>query len=133
MLALSCAPVVGSGTMGVVSYDRTRGVPVASPRLALVALAALWLAASCSAPRPPDRPGPRGPEPPSGPLVTRVFVASEAINRVLVVDPERGQVVAEYRTESRPARLLVSADGRRLYVAHHEAKVLLALDAASGR
>src|SRR5205085_10371906 len=64
---------------------------------------------------------------------TRVFVADEAGNRVLAVDPGTMQVVGQYPTESRPGALLVSADGRRLYVGHHEAKVLLALDASSGR
>src|SRR5215211_6463153 len=93
------------------------------------------LAAGCGLVSQPTPPRPDSPQrlEPSGPRVTRVFVADEAGNRVLAVDPGTMQVVGQYPVERRPGALLVSADGRRIYVGHHEAKVLLALDTSTGR
>ena len=74
-----------------------------------------------------------GPEGPPGGRTTRVFVGAGPLAQVLVIDPTSLQIAARFPTDGEPARLVLSPDGRRLYVAPRDAKLLLALDAATGR
>src|SRR4051812_17294677 len=80
---------------------------VLSFRTALCCLAAAAAVTACrrSSPAVTETPG------------THVFVSDETGGNVVVLDPDRGEVVERIAVGKRPRGIRLSADGRTLYVA----------------
>src|SRR5262245_58569451 len=83
------------------------------PGLAALLGAAALAAAGCGSPAPAPAPA-APPPPPPGP---RVIVSDETGGRLVVIDPESGQVLSTLAVGKRPRGIRVSHDGTKLYVA----------------
>src|SRR5437773_2039383 len=77
-------------------------------RAGLIAMAALGAVACNSAPSEP---------PAAPPPAVRVYVTNEASGDISVIDPATQTVVATIKVGKRPRGLVISPDGKRLYVA----------------